>query len=58
MPCTFVDLDLFLFPIINPLKSHGSVSTTCFNTPKLCILPTECVCVFYMILTVNSDFFP
>jgi hypothetical protein len=28
--------------------------TTCFNIPKLCILPAQCICVFHMVLTVNS----
>jgi hypothetical protein len=25
---------------------------------KLCILPTHCICVFRMVLTINSDCFP
>jgi hypothetical protein len=25
---------------------------------KLCILPTQCICVFRMVLTINSDSFP
>jgi hypothetical protein len=25
---------------------------------ELCMLPTECICVFHMILTINSDCFP
>jgi hypothetical protein len=28
------------------------------NTVKLCILPTQCICVFHMVLTVHSDCFP
>jgi hypothetical protein len=28
--------------------------TTCFNNQELCILPTEFIYVFHMILTVNS----
>jgi hypothetical protein len=31
------------------------ICTSCFNTLKLCILSTEC---FFMVLTVNSSFFP
>jgi hypothetical protein len=34
------------------------VCTTCFNTLKLCILPTQCICVFRMVVTINSDFYP
>jgi hypothetical protein len=33
----------------NLLKSSGF---------KLCILPIECICVFCMILTINSNCFP
>jgi hypothetical protein len=29
--------------------------TTCFNMLKLCILPTQCIYLFRMVLTVNSD---
>jgi hypothetical protein len=39
-----------LHPSLDQLKKS--------NTPKLCILPTECICVFHMVLTVNSDCFP
>jgi hypothetical protein len=35
-----------------------NIYTICFNTLKLCILPTECICVFRMVLTINSDCFP
>jgi hypothetical protein len=31
--------------------------TTCFIIQKLCILPTQFVYVFHMILTANSDYF-
>jgi hypothetical protein len=34
------------------------VCTTCYNIQKLCILPTQCIYVFRMILTINSDYFP
>jgi hypothetical protein len=34
------------------------VCTACFNILKLYILPTECVVVFHMVLTINSEFFP
>jgi hypothetical protein len=42
----------------NPLKSTGSMRTALFNTLELCILTTECICVFRMVLTINSDCFP
>jgi hypothetical protein len=32
--------------------------TTSFNTLKLCILPTQWICVFRMVLTVNRDCLP
>jgi hypothetical protein len=32
--------------------------TICFNMLKICILPTECNCVFRTVPTVNSDPFP
>jgi hypothetical protein len=32
--------------------------TICFNKLKLWILPTKCICVFRMVLTINSDCFP
>jgi hypothetical protein len=35
-----------------------TIYTTWFNIPKLCILPTEGICLIHMVLKVNSDFFP
>jgi hypothetical protein len=35
-----------------------TTSATHFNTLKLCILPTQCICVFRMVLTINSNCFP
>jgi hypothetical protein len=35
-----------------------TICTTHFNKPKLYILPTECMCVFSMVLTINSDCLP
>jgi hypothetical protein len=35
-----------------------TICTTFFNILKLYILPTQCICVFRMVLTVNSDCFP
>jgi hypothetical protein len=34
-----------------------TICTTRFNTLKLCILPTQCICVFRMVLTINSHSF-
>jgi hypothetical protein len=31
--------------------------TTCLNIPEPCILPTQCICVFRMVLTITSDSF-
>jgi hypothetical protein len=31
---------------------------TCFNIETLCFLPTQCICVFRVVLTTNSDCFP
>jgi hypothetical protein len=41
-----------------PSYSVVTICTTCYNIPKLCILPTECICVFRTVLTINSDCFP
>jgi hypothetical protein len=43
---------------INPLKPSELIHTTSFNILKLCILPTECIFVFRVVLTINSDCFP
>jgi hypothetical protein len=37
------------------LDLNGSTCTTHFNVLKLCILLTQCICVFRMVLTINSD---
>jgi hypothetical protein len=38
--------------IYNPVVN---MCTTCFNNQYLCILPTECIYGFHMILRVNRD---
>jgi hypothetical protein len=38
--------------------SPVTICTICFDILKLCILPTECICVFRVVLTINSDCFP
>jgi hypothetical protein len=35
----------------------ATICTTRFNILKLCFLPTEYICVFYMVLKINSDYF-
>jgi hypothetical protein len=37
---------------------NGSIYATRFNTLNPCSLPTQCIYVFHVILTVNSDCFP
>jgi hypothetical protein len=44
--------------VITLSSSVVAICTTRFNTPKLCILPTQCTCVFRMVLTIKSDCFP
>jgi hypothetical protein len=44
--------------LINPLKPSGYYMYHMINILKLYILPTECVVVFHMVLTINSEFFP
>jgi hypothetical protein len=45
-----------MYELFNPLKPSGYHMYHLLYTLKLCILPKECICVFRMILTVNSDF--
>jgi hypothetical protein len=40
------------------LIAVDTIYTTFFNTLKLRILPTQCIFVFRMVLTINSDCFP
>jgi len=35
-----------------------TIRTTTFNTHKLYVLPTQCICVFRMDLRTNSDYLP
>jgi hypothetical protein len=44
---------------LNGLKDFmNPLIPTRFNILKFCILPTECICVFRTVLTINSDCFP
>jgi hypothetical protein len=40
--------------IIQILKQRRTYCTARLKTEKLCILPTECICVFRTVLTLNS----
>jgi hypothetical protein len=35
----------------------GTIYTTYFNNQQFCVLPTKCICRFFNILSVNSDYF-
>jgi hypothetical protein len=48
----------FCLAVFNPLKSQWLLYTTYFNILKLCILLTECIHMFLVVLTVNSDYSP
>lgn len=41
----------------NLLKTVVTVCTIYYNIQNICILPTECVHMFKMILTINSNYF-
>jgi hypothetical protein len=43
--------------LINSLKPSGYYMYHLLYHIKLCILPSECICVFRMVLTINSDCF-
>jgi hypothetical protein len=49
---------LSLLAILILQRPVVSICTTRFNIIKLCILPTQCICVFRMVLTINSECFP
>jgi hypothetical protein len=35
-------------------STHGYCTYACFDIQKLCIIRKECICVFHMVLTMNS----
>lgn len=43
---------------ISQCKLNVTTCTTCFHVQKLCILPTDSVCVFCRIRTIINNFFP
>jgi hypothetical protein len=42
---------------INTLNLVVTINTILFDIPKLCILLTECLCIFRTVLTKKQDFF-
>jgi hypothetical protein len=43
---------IYSLQIRNPLKHRGSMHTAYCNIQ---ILPTQCICVFHVVLTINND---
>jgi hypothetical protein len=50
--------DLKTWRTLTRLSPVVTICTTLFDTSKLCILPTQCIWVSRMVLTINSDCFP
>ena len=44
--------------ILNTLSLVVIICTTRFNIQQFYVLPTECICVSFMDLRTNSDYFP
>jgi hypothetical protein len=55
-------VDVYLNPDCSPYgfpnQRHLKHSAISLNIHELCILPTEVICVFRTVLTINSDCFP
>ena len=49
--------DVIIFRLINPLKYSGYYMYHQFNVNKFCVLPTQCIYVFYVDLRTNNDYF-
>jgi hypothetical protein len=58
LKCDFTNGTGKVVPAFNAVKAHWSLYVPLVLTLKLCMLPTECTCVFRMVLTINSDCFP
>ena len=43
---------------INPFSLEVTICTTRLNSTVFCLLPTQCIYMFFMDLTTNSDYFP
>ena len=41
-----------------PSKPSGHYMCHQFNIQQFYVLPTQCICVFYVDLRTNSDYFP
>jgi hypothetical protein len=50
--------ELLILFMLNPESRVITIYTTRFNILKLYILPTQCICVFHVVLTVNIGYFP
>jgi len=44
--------------VVNPLKTSGHYMYHQFNIQQFCVLPTQCIYLFYMDLRTNIDYFP
>jgi len=42
--------------VARTLWSGNSICTTTFYIQKFQIMPTDCICVFYMVLRTNNDY--
>jgi hypothetical protein len=59
--CCSLHHDIVCLPLphFKTLKSTVVIMcTTYFSIHNLCVLPTQCICVFRVVLTINSDYFP
>ena len=43
---------------LSPLEPNGHYMYHQFNIQQLCVLPTQCIYVFFVDLRTNSDYFP
>jgi hypothetical protein len=54
--CSIAPLCYRAFPFTDPLQSSGSICVICFNILQLYILPTKCIRLFRMVLTIPTHF--
>jgi hypothetical protein len=47
-----------MLALVEASSALKRICTARFNILKLRILPTQCIYVFRVILTINSDYFP
>ena len=48
---------VIIYQLINPLNSGGHYVYHQVNINQFCVLPTQCIYVFYVDLRTNSDYF-